>query len=145
MLYDFCFPVCFRMVDLTPADLFSNLRSINLERNNLTSFSGLIFLPNLKVCMSLGQNVYTICILTSYTNIHCVCTYICMFLFVHVLSQVLSLNYNHIESILPRQKVQSHMSNKQVLYHKVSSSGYGQQNSRPSRYTHTHTHNITLS
>ncbi|XP_050982867.1 leucine-rich repeat-containing protein 9 [Labeo rohita] len=83
-----------RMVDLTPADLFSNLRSINLERNNLTSFSGLIFLPNLKV---------------------------------------LSLNYNHIESILPRQKVQSHMSNKQVLYHKVSSSGYGQQNSRPSR------------
>ncbi|XP_073775247.1 leucine-rich repeat-containing protein 9 isoform X2 [Danio rerio] len=83
-----------RMVDLTPADLFGNLRSINLEHNNLTSFSGLIFLPNIKV---------------------------------------LSLNYNHVESILPRQKVQSHMSNKQILYHKVSSSGYGQQNSRPSR------------
>ncbi|ROL49635.1 Leucine-rich repeat-containing protein 9 [Anabarilius grahami] len=83
-----------RMVDLVPADLFINLRSINLEHNNLTSFSGLIFLPNVKV---------------------------------------LSLNYNHIESILPRQKVQSHMSNKQILYHKVSSSGYGQLNSRPSR------------
>lgn len=41
---------CFRMVDLTPADLFGNLRSINLEHNNLTSFSGLIFLPNIKVC-----------------------------------------------------------------------------------------------
>uniref|UniRef100_A0A8C1EU04 Leucine rich repeat containing 9 n=2 Tax=Cyprinus carpio TaxID=7962 RepID=A0A8C1EU04_CYPCA len=83
-----------RMVDLAPADLFSNLRSINLDHNNLTSFSGLVFLPNIKV---------------------------------------LSLNYNHIESILPRQKVQSHMSNKQILHHKVSSSGYGQQNSRPSR------------
>uniref|UniRef100_A0A8C1SLJ3 Leucine rich repeat containing 9 n=1 Tax=Cyprinus carpio TaxID=7962 RepID=A0A8C1SLJ3_CYPCA len=80
-----------RMVDLAPADLFSNLRSINLDHNNLTSFSGLVFLPNIKV---------------------------------------LSLNYNHIESILPRQKVQSHMSNKQILHHKVSSSGYGQQNSR---------------
>uniref|UniRef100_A0A9J8APC6 Leucine rich repeat containing 9 n=2 Tax=Cyprinus carpio TaxID=7962 RepID=A0A9J8APC6_CYPCA len=78
-----------RMVDLAPADLFSNLRSINLDHNNLTSFSGLVFLPNIKV---------------------------------------LSLNYNHIESILPRQKVQSHMSNKQILHHKVSSSGYGQQN-----------------
>ncbi|KAK7148433.1 hypothetical protein R3I93_012688 [Phoxinus phoxinus] len=83
-----------RMVDLVPADLFVNLRSINLDGNNLTSFSGLIFLPNIKV---------------------------------------LSLNYNHIESILPRQKVQSYMSNKQILHHKVSSSGYGQQNSRPSR------------
>ncbi|XP_067277190.1 leucine-rich repeat-containing protein 9 isoform X1 [Pseudorasbora parva] len=83
-----------RMVDLVPSHFFGNLRSINLDHNNLTSFSGLIFLPNIKV---------------------------------------LSLNYNHIESILPRQKVQSHMSNKQILYHKVSSSGYGQQNSRPSR------------
>lgn len=47
------------MVDLAPADLFSNLRSINLDHNNLTSFSGLIFLPNIKVRMSLGQNVNT--------------------------------------------------------------------------------------
>ncbi len=45
------------MVDLAPVDLFSNLRSINLDHNNLTSFSGLIFLPNIKVCESLGQNV----------------------------------------------------------------------------------------
>lgn len=47
------------MVDLAPADLFSNLRSIYLDHNNLTSFSGLIFLPNIKVRMSLGQNVNT--------------------------------------------------------------------------------------
>lgn len=56
-----------------------------------------------------------------------------------VSTQMLFLNYNHIESILPRQKVQSHMSNKQILHHKVTSSGYGQQNSRLSRY-HTHIH-----
>ncbi len=59
MHYDFCFTMRFRMVDLAPVDLFSNLRSINLDHNNLTSFSGLIFLPNIKVCVSLGQNVNT--------------------------------------------------------------------------------------
>lgn len=37
------------MVDLSPADLFSSLRSVNLDHNNLTSFSGLIYLPNIKV------------------------------------------------------------------------------------------------
>uniref|UniRef100_A0A672RG25 Leucine rich repeat containing 9 n=1 Tax=Sinocyclocheilus grahami TaxID=75366 RepID=A0A672RG25_SINGR len=73
-LYDFCFPVCFRMVDLAPADLFSNLRSINLEHNNLTSFSGLIFLPNIKVFICLRQNVNTSLmslsmLLAMYTNI----------------------------------------------------------------------------
>ncbi|KAI4885617.1 hypothetical protein NFI96_019058, partial [Prochilodus magdalenae] len=83
-----------RMVDLVPADLFVNLRYVNLERNNLTSFSGLIYLP----------------------NINAMC-----------------LNYNHIESILPRQKAQTHLSSRQVLYQKVHSSGYGQQNSRTSR------------
>ncbi|CAL8300363.1 unnamed protein product [Boreogadus saida] len=35
-----------RMVDLTPTDLFLNLRSVNLDNNNLTSFSGLVYLPN---------------------------------------------------------------------------------------------------
>lgn len=58
----FCFSVCFRMVDLIPADLFVNLRSINLDGNNLTSFSGLIFLPNIKVCMYVFRteiNYYT--------------------------------------------------------------------------------------
>ncbi|XP_062296863.1 leucine-rich repeat-containing protein 9 [Scomber scombrus] len=76
-----------RMVDLSPADLFSSLRSVNLDHNNLTSFSGLIYLPNIKA---------------------------------------LCLNYNHIESILPRQK--THLTNRQLLYSKVHSSGYGQQN-----------------
>ncbi|XP_039994007.1 leucine-rich repeat-containing protein 9 isoform X3 [Xiphias gladius] len=77
-----------RMVDLSPADLFSSVCSVNLDRNNLTSFSGLIYLPNIKV---------------------------------------LCLNYNHIESILPRQKTQTHLTNRQILYSKVHSSGYGQQ------------------
>ncbi|XP_029349892.1 leucine-rich repeat-containing protein 9 [Echeneis naucrates] len=75
-----------RMVDLSPVDLFSSLYSVNLDHNNLTSFSGLIYLPNIKA---------------------------------------LCLNYNHIESILPRQK--THLTNRQILYSKVHSSGYGQQ------------------
>ncbi|KAK3554466.1 hypothetical protein QTP70_023488 [Hemibagrus guttatus] len=80
-----------RMVDLVPAELFASLRSVNLERNNLTSFSGLVYLPNVKV---------------------------------------LYLNYNHIESILPRQKAHTHLSSRQQLYQKVHSSGYGQQSSK---------------
>nr|XP_046268045.1 leucine-rich repeat-containing protein 9 isoform X2 [Scatophagus argus] len=76
-----------RIVDLCPPDWFCNLRSVNLDHNNLTSFSGLIYLPNIKA---------------------------------------LCLNYNHIESILPRQK--THLTNRQILYSKVHSSGYGQQN-----------------
>ncbi|KAF3701209.1 Leucine-rich repeat-containing protein 9 [Channa argus] len=84
-----------RMVDLSPADLFGSLYCVNLDHNNLTSFSGLIYLPNIKA---------------------------------------LCLNYNHIESILPRQKV--HLTNRQMLYSKVHSSGYGQQStSRVSRET----------
>ncbi|KAG7277331.1 hypothetical protein CRUP_005865, partial [Coryphaenoides rupestris] len=75
-----------RTVDLTPTNLFLNLQSVNLENNNLTSFSGLVDLPNIKA---------------------------------------LCLNHNHIESILPRQKSQAHLTNRQLLYHKVNSSGYG--------------------
>ncbi|KAK5857406.1 hypothetical protein PBY51_010654 [Eleginops maclovinus] len=76
-----------RIVDLSPADLFCSLLSVNLDHNNLTSFSGLIYLPNIKA---------------------------------------LCLNYNHIESILPRQKTQAPLTNRQILYSKVHSSGYGQ-------------------
>ncbi|XP_074662952.1 leucine-rich repeat-containing protein 9-like [Tubulanus polymorphus] len=44
------FPNCFiRSVDLGLAEHFRNLRSINLENNNMTSFSGLIHLINLRV------------------------------------------------------------------------------------------------
>ncbi|XP_061700025.1 leucine-rich repeat-containing protein 9 isoform X2 [Syngnathoides biaculeatus] len=75
-----------RSVDLSPTDLFFNLHSINLDHNNLTCFSGLIHLPNIKV---------------------------------------LCLNYNRIESILPRQK--TFLTNRQMLHNKVHSSGYGQQ------------------
>ncbi|XP_048830995.1 leucine-rich repeat-containing protein 9 [Brienomyrus brachyistius] len=78
-----------RMVDLAPFHLFRSLRSINLMHNNLTSFSGLIYLPKIKV---------------------------------------LYLNYNRIESILPQHKSPVHPNGRQTLYHKVSSSGYGQQN-----------------
>ncbi|XP_063003742.1 leucine-rich repeat-containing protein 9 [Elgaria multicarinata webbii] len=77
-----------RMVDLVPADQFKNITNVNLQNNNLTSFSGLVFLPNVKV---------------------------------------LCLNYNHIESIVPRQKPPNHLTNRQLLYQKVTSSGYGQQ------------------
>uniref|UniRef100_A0A8C3T2G8 Leucine rich repeat containing 9 n=1 Tax=Chelydra serpentina TaxID=8475 RepID=A0A8C3T2G8_CHESE len=77
-----------RTVDLVPADQFRNVCNVNLQNNNLTSFSGLIFLPNVKI---------------------------------------LCLNYNHIESVLPRQKPQNHLTNRQQLYQKVTSSGYGQQ------------------
>ncbi|XP_051003310.1 leucine-rich repeat-containing protein 9 [Acomys russatus] len=77
-----------RTVDLIPIDHFRNVTNVNLQNNNLTSFSGLIYLPNVKV---------------------------------------LSLNYNHIESIMPRLKPQTHLSSRQLLYQKVPSSGYGQQ------------------
>ncbi|CAL8295818.1 unnamed protein product [Arctogadus glacialis] len=75
-----------RMVDLTPTDLFLNLRSVNLDNNNLTSFSGLVYLPNVTA---------------------------------------LCLNHNHIESILPRQKSKGHLTKRQQLHRKVTSSGYG--------------------
>uniref|UniRef100_A0A8C5Z204 Leucine rich repeat containing 9 n=1 Tax=Marmota marmota marmota TaxID=9994 RepID=A0A8C5Z204_MARMA len=77
-----------RTVDLIPVDQFRNVSNVNLQNNNLTSFSGLIYLPNVKV---------------------------------------LCLNYNHIESIMPRLKPQTHLTNRQLLYQKVPSSGYGQQ------------------
>ncbi|XP_053132331.1 leucine-rich repeat-containing protein 9 isoform X2 [Hemicordylus capensis] len=77
-----------RMVDLVPAEQFKNITSVNLQNNNLTSFSGLIYLPSVKV---------------------------------------LCLNYNHIESILPRQKPPNHLTSRQLLHQKVMSSGYGQQ------------------
>uniref|UniRef100_A0A8C2UVI8 Leucine rich repeat containing 9 n=1 Tax=Chinchilla lanigera TaxID=34839 RepID=A0A8C2UVI8_CHILA len=77
-----------RTVDLIPVDQFRNVCNVNLQNNNLTSFSGLIYLPHVKV---------------------------------------LCLNYNHIESIMPKLKPQTHLTNRQILYQKVSSSGYGQQ------------------
>ncbi|XP_038612832.1 leucine-rich repeat-containing protein 9 isoform X2 [Tachyglossus aculeatus] len=76
-----------RTVDLIPVDQFRNVSSVNLQNNNLTSFSGLVFLPNVKV---------------------------------------LCLNYNHIESIMPRPKAPSHLTSRQLLNQRVASSGYGQ-------------------
>uniref|UniRef100_A0A667GUZ8 Leucine rich repeat containing 9 n=1 Tax=Lynx canadensis TaxID=61383 RepID=A0A667GUZ8_LYNCA len=37
-----------RTVDLIPVDQFRNVCNVNLQNNNLTSFSGLIYLPNVK-------------------------------------------------------------------------------------------------
>ncbi|XP_069772401.1 leucine-rich repeat-containing protein 9 isoform X3 [Narcine bancroftii] len=89
-----------RSVDLAPPEKYGRLQRINLEHNNLTSFSGLIYLPCVKI---------------------------------------LYLNHNHIETIFPRQKPQIHLTNRQLLQQKVSSSGYGQPgisrgNSRDSNY-----------
>lgn len=113
----FCF-FRHRIVDLCPSDQFCNLHSVNLEHNNLTSFSGLIYLPNIKVQIAL--NVINLRADLRRTDITSTSSL-----------QALSLNYNHIESILPRQK--AHLTNKQILHSKVHSSGYGQQRSSKSR------------
>ncbi|XP_078452476.1 leucine-rich repeat-containing protein 9 [Lampetra planeri] len=78
-----------RTVDLLPLNLFVNLRNVNLEQNNLSSFSGLIHLSNV---------------------------------------QVLNLNYNQIESVVPRARPPATLTGRQQLYQKVASSGYGPQN-----------------
>jgi len=64
-----------RAVELNRTDLFNNLKSLNLEHNNLSHFGGIIHLVNLKV---------------------------------------LCLNYNHIESILPKKATGSPTNGKAV-------------------------------
>ncbi|XP_041469372.1 leucine-rich repeat-containing protein 9-like isoform X1 [Lytechinus variegatus] len=55
------FPQCgIRQVDLGSGEHFINLRSVNLEHNNLTSFSGLIYLVNLRVLCLNHNHVETI-------------------------------------------------------------------------------------
>ncbi|XP_053561219.1 leucine-rich repeat-containing protein 9 [Bombina bombina] len=44
-----------RTVDLAPIDQFIYVQTVNLENNNLTSFSGLIYLPNIKI-LNLNHN-----------------------------------------------------------------------------------------
>ncbi|XP_067941699.1 leucine-rich repeat-containing protein 9-like [Watersipora subatra] len=45
-----------RSIDLGNGNAFENLRSINLEHNNLTSFGGLVQLPNLRVlCLNYNK------------------------------------------------------------------------------------------
>ncbi|MBN3307733.1 LRRC9 protein, partial [Amia calva] len=108
-----------RTVDLAPTDQFRSIRSVNLENNNLTSFSGLVFLPNVKFSPMVSH-------LPVFVYVY--------FSFLTVFLQVLCLNHNRIESILPRQKTQTPLNNRQMLYQKVNSSGYGQQGaSRGSR------------
>lgn len=51
------------MVDLSPPELFCNLCSINLDHNHLTSFSGLIHLPYLKVQIRLSL-IFQLTVLT---------------------------------------------------------------------------------
>ena len=51
------FPNCaIRYVDLGRSSMFTSLRSLNLEHNSLTSFSGLIYLDNLQVlCLNYNR------------------------------------------------------------------------------------------
>ncbi|KAL3874482.1 hypothetical protein ACJMK2_037491, partial [Sinanodonta woodiana] len=56
-----------RIIDLGPGDIFVNLRSVNLEHNNLTSFSGLVNMPNLRV-LCLNHN-HIECIMPKNTKI----------------------------------------------------------------------------
>ncbi|KAM9239165.1 LOW QUALITY PROTEIN: leucine-rich repeat-containing protein 9 [Leptosomus discolor] len=76
-----------RAVELVLSDQFRNVCGVNLQNNNLMSFSGLILLPNAKVSC---------------------------------------LNCNHIESILPEEKLPNQVTNRQQLY-KMASHGYGQE------------------
>uniref|UniRef100_A0A8C6QC73 Leucine rich repeat containing 9 n=1 Tax=Nannospalax galili TaxID=1026970 RepID=A0A8C6QC73_NANGA len=46
-----------RTVDLTPVDHFRNVCNVNLQNNNLTSFSGLVYLPNVKI-FSIGFSLH---------------------------------------------------------------------------------------
>lgn len=49
----------FRTVDLIPIDQFRNVCNVNLQNNNLTSFSGLIYLPNVKVNHKFSFKVFS--------------------------------------------------------------------------------------
>lgn len=98
-------------MDLNPPELFSNLHTVRLDHNSLTSFSGLIHLPHIQVGMSVSVRIL---IIKAVINLPLLS------------EQDLSLNYNHIESVLPRQKIPN-LTSKQILYNKVHSSGYGKQ------------------
>ncbi|XP_077999840.1 leucine-rich repeat-containing protein 9-like isoform X2 [Glandiceps talaboti] len=55
------FPTCgIRQVDLGTGEHFLNLRSVNLEHNSLSSFSGLIYLINLRVLCLNHNHIETI-------------------------------------------------------------------------------------
>ncbi|XP_020917898.1 leucine-rich repeat-containing protein 9 isoform X6 [Sus scrofa] len=129
-------------------DNMLHLHSLSLENNRITSLSGLqkaftlieLYISNNYI--ALNQEIYNLkglcnlVILDMYGNI------IVwnqenyrLFVIFHLpelkaldgISIVLCLNYNHIESIMPRLKPQTHLTNRQLLYQKVPSSGYGQQ------------------
>nr|CUU99318.1 hypothetical transcript [Hymenolepis microstoma] len=46
-----------RSIELVPAEVFSNLRTVNLENNNLTSFEGLTELKNLEILWLPGNRI----------------------------------------------------------------------------------------
>ena len=71
--------------------------SINLEHNNLTSFSGLIHLVNLRVSLvrhSIYQRLWQL-------DSHLATS---PGIIVVIVSKVLCLNHNHVESVVPRPK-----------------------------------------
>ncbi|VUZ42879.1 unnamed protein product [Hymenolepis diminuta] len=46
-----------RSIELTPVEIFSNLRTVNLQNNNLTSFEGLLELKNLEILWLTGNKI----------------------------------------------------------------------------------------
>ncbi|OON22757.1 leucine Rich repeat-containing domain protein [Opisthorchis viverrini] len=58
-----CLEICgnlLKVVDVLSPEYFSKLQSVNLERNNLTSFGGLLFLPQLRTLCLNENNIETL-------------------------------------------------------------------------------------
>ena len=100
------FPSCaIRYVDLGNANLFSNLRSLNLEHNSLSSFSGLIYLDNLQVLCLNYNKIETILDSKSSKNRNSEAQYgsIESMRFILPKLEVLHLGYNGISDIASLQ------------------------------------------
>lgn len=62
----------FRTVDLIPSEQFRNVCNVNLQNNNLTSFSGLIYLPNVKVNHKFSFKVFSESCNLLYFGLKCI-------------------------------------------------------------------------
>lgn len=57
-----------KSIDLGTGEAFVNLRSVNLEHNNLTNVGGLVHLPNLRVSTSSKTSTSCTCKFFSFTS-----------------------------------------------------------------------------